>query len=59
MSKSEHLIEQEGRYGVDEEVCFHFPLDSDDFFIDVIRVIRGSFWVGSESTIHESHESHL
>jgi len=36
MSKSEQLIEQEGRYGVDEEVCFHFPLDSDDFFIDVI-----------------------
>jgi len=39
MSKSEQLIEQEGRYGVDEEVCFHFPLDSDDFFIDVISWI--------------------
>jgi len=36
MSKSEQLIEQEGRCGVGGEVCFHFPLDSDDFFIDVI-----------------------
>ena len=43
MSKSEQLIEQEGRYGVDEEVCFHFPLDSDDFFIDVIS------WIASRS----------
>ena len=36
MSKSQQFLEQEGRYGVSGEVCFHFPLDTDDFFIDVI-----------------------
>jgi len=39
MSKSQQFLEQEGRYGVSGEVCFHFPLDTDDFFIDVISWI--------------------
>jgi hypothetical protein len=40
MSKSQQFLEQEGRYGVSGEVCFHFPLDTDDFFIDVIQCIE-------------------
>ena len=41
MSKSEQLTEQQGRCGVGGQVCFHFPLDSGDFFIDVtMRYVR-------------------
>jgi hypothetical protein len=39
MSKSEQLLQQGGRCGVSAEVCFHFALDSGDFFIDVISWI--------------------
>ena len=39
MSKSELLPQQGGRCGVSGEVCFNFPLDPGDFFIDVISWI--------------------
>ncbi len=50
MSKSEQLIDPEGRYGVSGEVCFHFPLDTGDFFIDVISWIA---YYTPKRTIHE------
>jgi hypothetical protein len=55
MSKSQQFLEQEGRYGVSGEVCFHFPLDTDDFFIDVISWIV-LFGGGSNRRSTKSHE---
>jgi hypothetical protein len=50
MSKSEQFLEPEGRYGVSGEVCFHFPLDADDFFIDVIS------WIALRQSLQTIHE---
>jgi hypothetical protein len=36
MSKSEQVARARRRLGVTGEVCFHFSLDTGDFFIDVI-----------------------
>jgi len=50
MSKSEQLLQQEGRCGVGGEMCFHSPLDTANFFIDVIFVDRSFVGRNSRST---------